>query len=110
MAKVWFARRDGAQWVVPGGRPAFEMPLEVLIFKLDLGPQRYLNGLIPTLAPGLAPEPPESLSKILVEVGAEDLERLPMSVFRGGFYDSPFSPREGARRIAEKGEQPENRG
>jgi hypothetical protein len=33
MARVWFVRRRGGQWVAPGGQPAFEMPLADLIFR-----------------------------------------------------------------------------
>lgn len=99
MARVWFVRREGEQWVVPGGRPAFEAPLERLVFPLDLGPQRFLRGerLVPR--PEEVAPPPEQLQKVMVEATADDLRRLTFTNLQPGLYDSPYSPREVARRI-----------
>lgn len=100
MAKVWFARRHRAEWLVPGGRPAYEIPLQDLIFKLDLGPQRWQGETGPHLEPGLAAEDPARLEKVLVETSTEDVEREEFSRFRVGLYDSPYSPVEVARRLS----------
>lgn len=100
MAKVWFARRRRAQWVVPGGKPAFEMPLSDLIFKLDLGRQRWTGGVRPSPAPELPAEPATALEKVFVETTPEDLVGHTFSLFQVGFYDSPFPPEEAARRLS----------
>ena len=100
MAKVWFARRVGARWEAVDRRPAYEMPLSQLIFKLDLGWQRRLDtsskpvpGGIPES--GIAVKP----TKVLVEVSAADLEAALFPGYQVGWYDSPFSPAEVARRL-----------
>ena len=99
MAKVWFVRRRAARWIAPGGKPSYELPLADLVFSLDLGPQRFLNdeGLLPE--PNLPVEQPSDLKKVIVETTEADLEGLPSTAFRVGFYDSPFSPKEVARRL-----------
>jgi len=99
MARVWFARREGEQWVVPGGRPAFEAPLEQLVFKLDLGPQRWLPGERIHPRPDEQRAAPEQLQKVIVETTPEDLRSLTFTTFQAGLYDCPYSPREVARRI-----------
>lgn len=100
MAKVWFARRRHAEWVVPGGKPAFEMPLSDLIFRLDLGPQRWTGGARPNPAPDLPAESASALEKVFVETTPEDLVGQTFSWFKVGFYDSPFPPEEAARRLS----------
>jgi len=99
MAKIWFVQRHGERWLAPGGRPAYELPLSTIIFRLDLGPQRWLSDERPEPAPNLPPVPPESLARVIVETSAADLEALEFTTFRVGFYDSPYSPREAARRL-----------
>jgi hypothetical protein len=99
MAKVWFVRREGARWVAPGGRPAFEAPLTQLIFPLDLGPQRLLVDGRPEPRADRPPEPPHQLTKVIVEVDPDDLNEE-YTWFEVGFYDSPYTPRVAARRLA----------
>jgi len=99
MAKVWFVRRSGSEWIAPGGQPAYELPLEKLVFPLDLGPQRWLCDDRPRPEPALPPEEPLALRKVIVETSREDLAGTPFTWFRVGFYDSPYAPKEAARRI-----------
>ncbi|MDX2170314.1 MAG: hypothetical protein SF182_24795 [Deltaproteobacteria bacterium] len=99
MARVWFVRRHGGQWVAPGGSAAFERPLSELIFPLDLGVHRLVTSERPDPAPGLAAEPPEALQRVFVEVGEADLDGMIFSGYRPGIYDSPYSPAEVARRL-----------
>jgi hypothetical protein len=99
MAKVWLVRRRGGQWVAPGGAPAFEAPLAKIQFALDLGIHRRLDDETPLPAPELAPEPPESLERVMVEVGNDDLAQWTLSGFRPGVYDSALSPRAAADRL-----------
>jgi hypothetical protein len=101
MAKVWFVRRRHAEWFVPGGVPAFEMPLASLVFKLDLGPQRWMGEVRLHLDPGLAPEDPAALDKVIVETTTQDVAAQPFSAFQVGCYDSPFPPAEAARRLSQ---------
>jgi hypothetical protein len=98
MARVWFVRRRGGQWIVPGGEPAYKRPLSALIFPLDLGTHRLLVSEAPTLAPALPPEDPKALQKVIVETTAEDLGEE-FSGYTVGYYDSPYSPREAVRRL-----------
>lgn len=100
MARVWFVRRHGGQWVAPGGAPAFDRPLAELIFPLDLGVHRLVSSERPEPAPALPAEPPEALQRVFVEVDARDLEGMVFSGYRPGIYDSPYSPAEVARRLA----------
>lgn len=99
MAKIWFVRRKGAQWVAPGGKPVYQRPLPDLVLKLDLGPQRWLVGEEPHPEPDLQPEDPERLRKVIVETEPGDLEGGSFTGFKVGFYDSPFPPAEVARRL-----------
>ena len=99
MARVWFVRRRGGQWVAPGGQPAFDLPFEDLIFPLDIGTHRGIDE-VPVPAPELPQEPPESLHKVIVEVEPKDLTSLEFTGYSPGFYDSPYSPREAVRRLA----------
>ncbi len=100
MARVWFVRRHGGQWVAPGGVPAYERPLASLIFPLDLGVHRFVSSERPQPAPELPAEPPEALKHVFVDVDAADLDGLIFSGYRPGIYDSPYSPAEVARRLA----------
>lgn len=100
MARIWFVRRQGNLWVAPGGNPACELPLKDVIFKLDLGPHRWLAHERPHPAPALRLENPGRLRKVIVEVLPADLADLPFSAFRAGYYDSPYPPAEAARRLA----------
>ena len=102
MARVWFVRRRGGQWVAPGGQPVVELPLAELIFPLDLATHRRLNEDPPVPAPDLPAEPPEALHRVIVEVEPKDLDGLEFSGYAAGFYDSTYSPREAARRLAGK--------
>ncbi len=100
MARVWFVRRRGAQWVAPGGAPAFEAPLAEVMFPLDLGTHRSLDAdEAPRPAPELGQEPPEALTRVVVEIGAEDVRDREFSGFQPGLYDSPLSPRAAAARL-----------
>ena len=100
MALVWFARRRGGQWVVPGGKPALERPLSSLIFPLDLGTHRRLPNETLTPAPELPAEPATRLSKVVVETFPDDLAEHDFSGYEVGLYDSPYTPSEIARRLA----------
>jgi hypothetical protein len=98
MAKVWFVRREGDEWIAPGRQPAYEGALSALIFRLDLGPQRLLVDERPKPAPNLPPEEPSQLTKVIVETMPADLDDE-FTWFQVGFYDSPYSPAEVARRL-----------
>jgi hypothetical protein len=100
MAHVWFARRRGGQWVVPGGKPVFDKPLSALIFPLDLGTHRRLVNETLVWETELPAEPTGELSKVVVEATAEDLSEHDFSGYEVGLYDSPYSPSEIARRLA----------
>jgi hypothetical protein len=100
MARVWFARRRGGQWIAPGGMPAFELPFADLIFPLDIGTHRRVEGDPPVPAPELPAEPPTSLHKVLIEVEPKDITALEFSGYSPGLYDSPFSPAEATRRLS----------
>ena len=99
MARVWFVRRQGGRWIVPGGRPSCERPLSALVFPLDLGTHRKLKDDVPTPAPESPSEEPERLERVIVETTPEDLREHEFSGYSVGFYDSPYSPREAARRL-----------
>jgi len=99
MARVWFVRRRGGEWVAPGGVPACDRPLAELVFALDLGPHRHLSDEAPVAAPGLPPAPPAALARVIVETTSDDLAQHPFSGYVIGYYDSPYSPREAARRL-----------
>ncbi len=98
MARVWFVRRKGGQWIAPGGKPAFELPLSALIFPLDLGVHRSTDER-PVAAPELPPEEPEALKKVMIETVPEDLRQYEFSGYKAGVYDSPYSPHEAAKRL-----------
>lgn len=100
MARVWFVRRRGGQWVAPGGQPAGEVPLAGLIFPLDLATHRRIEDDSPVPAPALPAEEPAALHRVMVEVEPKDLDGLEFSGYAPGFYDSPYSPHEAARRLA----------
>ena len=99
MAKVWFVRRRGAEWVAPGGAPVLEAPLADLIFRLDIGPQRWLPDDRLQPATELPREDADRLTKIIIETGAGDLTGQECTTYRLGFYDSPYRPADGARRL-----------
>lgn len=101
MAKVWFARRRGNQWVAPGGAPAFEAPFASLQFPLDIGVHRRLDARDRPLAAGeLPPEPPEALQRVVVELDATDVATRLHSGYDPGYYDSALSPAAAAQRLA----------
>jgi hypothetical protein len=106
MARVWFVRRRGGRWVAPGGQPAFELPFADLIFPLDIGTHRRVTGDDPVAAPELPAEPPATLQKVMIEVEPKDLTALEFSGYAAGVYDSPYSPREAARRLSARRPQP----
>jgi hypothetical protein len=99
MARVWLVHRRGAQWVAPGGAPAYEQPFAELIFPLDIGTHRRVSDDPPIPAPDEPPLPPEKLQKALIEVEPRDLTALEFSGYGAGFYDSPYSPQEVVRRL-----------
>lgn len=100
MARVWFVRRRGGQWIAPGGTPAFELPLSELIFPLDLGTHRGVSDGGPVPAPDEPAEAPAALQRVFIEVDVPDLEGQVFTGYQPGIYDSPFSPAEAARRLA----------
>jgi hypothetical protein len=100
MARVWFVRRRGGQWVAPGGKPAFELPLAQLIFPLDIGTHREVVDDPPVPVADLPPQEPAALQRVLIEVEPKDLSNLEFSGYRAAVYDSPYSPREATRRLA----------
>ncbi|MBX3025738.1 hypothetical protein KF840_12595 [bacterium] len=100
MARVWFVRRRGGQWIAPGGAPAHEIPFADLIFPLDIGTHRAVSDERPVPAPDEPAALPEGLQRVFVEVDAHDLEGLTFTGYRPGVYDSPYSPSEVARRLA----------
>ncbi|MGD9764066.1 MAG: hypothetical protein AB7V27_10160 [Candidatus Binatia bacterium] len=99
MARVWFVRRRGGLWVAPGGDPAFERPFAELIFPLCLGTHRRLFNDVPTPSPDEPPAPPSELQRVFIEVGDSDLDGLKFTAYQPGYYDSPYSPAEVARRL-----------
>jgi hypothetical protein len=99
MARVWFVRRHGGQWIAPGGTPAAEHPLSALVFPLDLGTHRRVTDEAPMPAPELPAEPPSALRRVFVEVEPRDLDGLMLPGYGPGYYDSPYSPAEVARRL-----------
>src|SRR5215468_750963 len=100
MARVWFVRRRGAQWVAAGGAPAAELPFADLIFPLDIGTHRRVDDDPPIPAPDVPAEEPEQLQRVMVEVEPKDLTTLEFSGYAPGVYDSTYSPREVARRLS----------
>ncbi len=98
MARVWFVRRRGGQWIAPGGRPAFERPFAALVFPLDIGTHRRMSDERVVPAPETAAEP-GALQRVFVEVEGGDLDGVPFTGYTPGLYDSPYSPAEVARRL-----------
>jgi hypothetical protein len=99
MARVWFVRRRGGQWIAPGGAPAYERPFAELIFPLDIGTHRAVSKERPVPAPDEPAAPPSALQRVFIEVDARDLEGVTFTGYRPGVYDSPYSPAEVARRL-----------
>lgn len=100
MAKVWFVRRRGNQWIAPGGEPVYEVPLADILFPLDLGTHRRLDpGDAPIEARDVAAEPADSLQRVMVEVGPGDVADRELSGYECGLYDSALSPRAAAARL-----------
>lgn len=99
MAKVWFVKRVGADWKKLSDQPAFERPLGDLIFRIDLGPQRRLGeDGIPEQADGSITADPRH-AKAFVEVTPEDVAEKYFGGYFAGWYDSPYSAHEVARRL-----------
>ena len=101
MARVWFVRRRGGQWVAPGGTPFAERPFADLIFPLDIATHRLVLDDPPVPDPQLAAEPPTALDRVLIEVEPKDLGGLEFSGYQVGIYDSTYSPRDAARRLSQ---------
>ena len=99
MARVWFVRRRGGEWVAPGGVPAYEVPLADIVFPLDIGTHRCVSNERPVPAPEEAAVEPAALQRVFVEVDPDDLVGLTFTGYRPGVYDSPYSPAETARRL-----------
>lgn len=106
MARVWFVRRRGGQWVAPGGTAAFELPFAELIFPLDIGTHRSVAHERPVPAADEAAVEPTALQRVFVEVDAADLDGLTFTGYVPGIYDSPFSPAEAARRLTAQRRRP----
>ena len=101
MAKIWFVRRRGTQWLAPGGAPAFTAPLAQIVFALDLGVHRRLDAAdAPRPAPELPAEPAERLQRVVVEIDDGDLRERTLSGYLPGIYDSPLSPGAAAARLS----------
>lgn len=100
MARVWFVRRRGGQWIAPGGTPAAELPLAELIFPLDIGTHRCVSDAALVPAPEEPPADPDALQRVFIEVDEADLEGQRFTGYQVGIYDSPYSPREVARRLS----------
>ncbi len=98
MAKVWFVRRRGAQWVAAGRTPVHEAALADLVFKLDLHPNRWLAAERPVAASATGQGGPDVGTRVIVETSPEDL-RGPFTTYKVGFYDSPYPPPEAAHRL-----------
>ncbi len=96
MAKVWFVRPEH-RLVVLGGRPAYEKPLDQLIWPLDLGLHRFYSTEPPYRTRNTVPVEFRPGDMILVEVTGEDLSRA--SGYRVGFYSSPYSPLTAIKRL-----------
>lgn len=99
MARVWFVRRRGGEWVAPGGVPAYEVPLAEIVFPLDIGTHRRVSSERPVPAPEETAAAPAALQRVFVEVDADDLAGLTFTGYRPGVYDSPYAPAEAARRL-----------
>lgn len=100
MARIWFARRRGGQWVAPDDGSAFEGPLAAIIFPLDLGTHRRVVDESFVRDPTLARGERAASERVLVEIEAVDLEGSEFSGYETGLYDSPLSRSEAARRLA----------
>lgn len=98
MAKVWFVRRRGGEWIAPGGAPVCERALAELISPLDLATHRILEDKV-TPEPALPAANPADLQRVFVEVTPDDLRGCEFSGYREGFYDSPYRPRTVAGRL-----------
>jgi hypothetical protein len=98
MARVWFVRRRGGQWIAPGGAPAFEIPFAEILFPLDIGTHRGLSER-PVPAPEEPPAAPDALKRVFVEVNDADLVGQTFTGYLPGVYDSPYSPTEANRRL-----------
>jgi hypothetical protein len=98
MANVWFAQRVGAVWKTVGSEPAYRRPLEELVFKLDLGPQRRQ-------ATEEAPERDDlgrevdAHTRVFVEVLADDVDDARFRGYFPGWYDSPYAAPAAIRRL-----------
>ena len=73
MARVWFVRRRGGEWVAPGGVPAYEVPLADIVFPLDIGTHRCVSNERPVPAPEEAAVEPAALQRVFVEVDPDEL-------------------------------------
>ena len=99
MARVWFVRRRGGQWIAPGGTPAFELPFAEIVFPLDIGTHRAMSVERPVPAPEEPPAEPAALQRVFIEIDDHDLDGQTFTGYRPGAYDSPYSPAEAARRL-----------
>lgn len=101
MAKVWFVRREN-RLVALGGRPAYEAPLDDLMWPLDLGLHRTYTIQPPVLdATATKPNADTFISEdmVLVELTPVDID--PGSSYTVGFYSSPYSPKTAIARLGE---------
>jgi len=102
MAKVWFVRPHH-RLLALGGRPAYEGPLDSLIWPLDLGLHRFYTA--GPLFPDTEPLPPEFAPQdmVLVEVTPADIS--PGTNYQVGFYSSPYSPKAAVARLGSPWQQ-----
>jgi hypothetical protein len=96
MARVWFVRPQN-RLVALGGRPAYEKPLEELIWPLDIGLHRfYTQG---PLSHDTEPPPQEFAPRDMVLVEVTPADVTAGSNYCVGFYSSPYSPKAAIARL-----------
>ncbi len=96
MAKVWFVRQQN-RLVALGGRPAYEGPLDSLIWPLDIGLHRFYTEGPLSLDTEPLPEEFAQEDMVLVEVTPQDVS--PGTNYQVGFYSSPYSPKAAIARL-----------
>jgi hypothetical protein len=96
MAKVWFVRPQN-RLVALGNRPAYEKPLDTLIWPLDIGLHRfYTTG---PLYQDTEPPPKDFAHGDMVLVEVTPVDVTAGSNYCVGFYSSPYSPKAAAARL-----------
>ena len=96
MAKVWFVRPQN-RLIALGSRPAYEGPLDSLLWPLDIGIHRFYTDQPPSQNSGPPPKEFSPSDMVLVEVTPADVG--PESSYKVGFYSSPYSPKAAIARL-----------